>query len=289
MLDIILLTIVIVWLIAATTSDIKTKEIPNWINFSLVIIAFSIFSIKSMNQGNADPILKSIKYFLIFLVIGNLMYYTKQWGGGDSKLLIALGAAIPVYPEFLLNFFTPNLTNSLPLTFLINLVIVGSLYGLIYTLILVFKNTKKVSKKFRKILNSHKNLNKFLIASALIGTLFFISSTNLLIKTISLLVLVSPVILSYIFILTKATEQVAMYKEINSADLQEGDWIKDKIIINKKTIYSPRGMGVTKEQINIIKKHKKKVTIKDGIAFAPPFLIAVILSLIYGNVIFLII
>ena len=104
MLEIILLTVVGMWLIAATISDIKTKEIPNWLNFSLVIIAFSIFSIKSISQESINPLLKSITYFLIFLIIGNIMYYTKQWGGGDSKLLIALGAAIPVYPGFLLNF-----------------------------------------------------------------------------------------------------------------------------------------------------------------------------------------
>ncbi len=289
MLEIILLTVVIIWLIAATVSDIKTKEIPNWLNFSLVIIAFSIFSIKSINQGNTSPILKSIIYFLIFLVIGNIMYYTKQWGGGDSKLLIALGAAIPVYPGFLLDFFSPNLTTSLPITFLINLVIIGSLYGLMYTLFLILKNKRKVLNQFKKLLDKHQNLNKFLISSAIVGVLFFIFSNNILVKTISLLILVSPVILSYIFILTKATEQVAMYKKIDSSKLQEGDWIKDKIVVNKKVIYSPKGLGVTKEQINMIKKHKKKVTIKDGIAFAPTFLIAVILSLTYGNIIFLII
>jgi prepilin signal peptidase PulO-like enzyme (type II secretory pathway) len=285
MLDIILISAVFLVVLVATISDIKTKEIPNWLNFSLILVSFAIFSIKSFSEISFNPILKSINYFLIFLIIGNVMYYTKQWGGGDSKLLMAMGAALPIYPPFLLNFFNPKITNSLPITFLINMVIVGALYGLICTIFLIIKNRKKVSKQFKKLISKHQRFNQFLIYSAIIGSLIFILSQNIILKTISLTLLISPVILSYMFILTKATEQSTMYKKIKTSKLQEGDWINHKIIINKKIIYSPKGLGVTKKQINIIKKYKNEVMIKDGIAFAPTFLISLILSLIYGNII----
>ena len=285
MLNTILIVSTFLVVIAATISDIKTKEIPNWLNFSLILIAFAIFSIKSFSQTSVDPIFGSVKYFLIFLIIGNIMYYTRQWGGGDSKLLMGLGAALPVYPSFLLTIFDPKITNSLPITFLINLVIIGALYGLIYTLFLITKNRKKVLNQFRKLINKNKKFNQFLIGSATLGILFFIFSQNLIVKTLSLVILISPVILSYIFILTKATEQVSMYKKIKTSKLQEGDQLTHSIIINKKIIYSPKNFGVTKKQIILIKKHKKDVTIKDGIAFAPTFLITLILSLGYGNII----
>ena len=75
-----------------------------------------------------------------------------------------------------------------------------------------------------------------------------------------------------------------MYKKMQTSNLREGDWITKKIIIDGKTIYSPKSTGVTNKQIEIIKKHKKEVVVKEGIVFIPVFLIATIISLIYGNI-----
>ena len=47
MLDLILLGIIIVWLIFATIIDIKIKEVPNWLSFSLIAISIMIFTLKT--------------------------------------------------------------------------------------------------------------------------------------------------------------------------------------------------------------------------------------------------
>ena len=101
MLDIILLGIVLIWLVAATIIDIKIKEVPNWLSFSLILIAIIISLLKSITQNNIAPLKLSIISFSIFLILGSIMYYTKQWGGGDTKLLVGIGAALPIYPETL--------------------------------------------------------------------------------------------------------------------------------------------------------------------------------------------
>ena len=73
---------------------------------------------------------------------------------------------------------------------------------------------------------------------------------------------------------------------IDTKKLVDGDWIAEDIIINNKLIYSKKSLGVTKKQIEQIQKHKKKVLIKDGIAFIPAFLIGTIISILLGNFIF---
>ena len=128
MIDWILIGVVLIWLTAATISDIKTKEVPDWLNFSLIAIGLAIFATKSILEQSYWPILHSLLYVGIFLIIGNIMYYTKQWGGGDAKLLIGIGAILPVYPSLLRNFFNSELTINLPVTILINLIIVGCLW-----------------------------------------------------------------------------------------------------------------------------------------------------------------
>ena len=47
MIQFIILIILLVWLIGATYSDIKTKEVPDWLSFSLIIIALISYAILS--------------------------------------------------------------------------------------------------------------------------------------------------------------------------------------------------------------------------------------------------
>ena len=289
MLDPILISAVIVLVVAATVIDLKTKEIPNWINFSLILIGFCIFLIKSISQNSINPILKSITYFLIFSAIGLIMYYTKQWGGGDSKLLMGIGATLPTYPAFLLEFFNPKLTISLPTTFLINLIIFGSFYGLGYTLYLILKHKKIIFQEFTHSIKKYKKLNNFSIFSLALGFLLVIVSANSFGKIVAIIFLIFPIILIYLLFLTKSTEKLTMHKKIKTSKLVEGDWITEEVLINNKVIYSQNQIGVNKKQIKLIQKDKKEIKIKDGIAFAPPFLMSLIISIIYGNILLLII
>jgi len=276
--------------LAATISDLKTKEIPNWINFSLVVFGLGVFSIYSISEKSISPILTSLSYFLIFLIIGNIMYYTKQWGGGDSKLLIGLGACLAIYPKHLEVIFNPKLTHSLPSTFLINLLIVGAIYGLIYTVILVIINYKKILNEFHLVIKKNKITNNLLILLFGFGILSGLIIEKVMVKLVIVGLFIMPLILIYSLIIAKLTEKITMHKKIKISKLVEGDWVIEKIVLkkSKKIIYTPNGLGITKKQIKLINQYKKeigeKILIKDGVAFAPVFLISLILSITYGNI-----
>jgi len=285
MIEWLLIGTVLVWLIAASIFDIKTKEVPDWLNFSLIAIGLTIFIIKSILEKSYEPILNSLLFVGIFFIIGNIMYYTKQWGGGDAKLLVGIGAILPIYPSILRNFFNPEITINFPITILINLVIVGSVYGLLWTIFLIIKHRSSFSKEFKKINQKKKQLNKLLLILLILGILtsFVVIKENAL-RTLSSIIFAVPIVINYLMTVTKAVEKTSMYKKISTDKIREGDWIEEKIVIDGKTIYTPKIMGVTNKQIKIIKEYKQEVTIKEGIVFIPVFLISTIISLIYGNI-----
>ena len=87
----------------------------------------------------------------------------------------------------------------------------------------------------------------------------------------------------------KAVENSSLYKYITPDKLTEGDWIAKDIKINGKYITGPKELGIEKKHINQLinfwKKGKiKKILIKEGMPFIPSFLLAFIITLIYGNI-----
>ncbi len=288
MFDWIILAIVLVWLTFAAICDIKTKEVPDWLSYSLILLGLSIYSLKSIQENSFSPILKSLTVLGIFFAISELMYLSKQWGGGDSKILMGLGAILPEYPAQLINVFNPNLSLPFPIILFMNILIAGGVYGILVSLTLILKNIKKFTKHFRE-LTKEKNIKSIRLIILILSFLFIILA--LIIKNYSLqlaffALAIVPLTFLYLYLSVKSIENISMYKLIDTKKLVDGDWIAEDIIINNKLIYSKKSLGVTKKQIEQIQKHKKKVLIKDGIAFIPAFLIGTIISILLGNFIF---
>jgi len=271
LIELFLIIITIIFLILASISDLKTREVPDYLSHSLIAIAAIFIILKAITSNNYNIILNSAIIFIIFLIISLVMYYTKQWGGGDSKILMALGIVFYTYPESLLNYFSPNLTIPFPLILIINILIFGSIYGIIYSIIILNKSKKKFRPKINKL---------FLIPPIILIILSFLFQDiiKILILLLALLALIYPYLISYV----RFIEKNCMLKLIPINKLTEGDWIAQDI----KNIYNQKSIGVTKKQIELIKKLKiKTILVKYGIPFIPSFLIAVIISLIFGNII----
>ena len=97
---------VLISLIIASITDIKTREVPDWLNYGLIVFGLGSRLIYSIALSDFSFFLYGLTGFLVFFIIANIMFYSAQWGGGDSKLLMGLGAVIG------LNFnFTNNSIN----------------------------------------------------------------------------------------------------------------------------------------------------------------------------------
>ncbi len=282
MIDFLITVLVSAALIVGTYTDIKFMEVPDWVSYAAIFSALGLRMIWSVSSSTFAYILSGAVGFALVLAIASLMFYLGQWGGGDSKLLIGLGALLGLELNFDALFFS----------FLLNIVLLGALYGLCWAAYLAFKNfslfqkeLKKVNSKYSKLKKLSLYLSAVLVLTAMVMPLEIIF--RLLILILSLL-LMSAV---YLFIFIKAVESACMLKAVSPEKLTEGDWIAKDIIVNGKLICGPADRGVEKKQIMKLLELKKKkvlskVLIKTGLPFVPVFLLAFIASLAFGNLFF---
>ncbi|MFP4403190.1 MAG: prepilin peptidase [Candidatus Woesearchaeota archaeon] len=257
----------LIGLISGSITDLKKREVPDWINYSLVFSGFFLALIVSIIKNDFLILLHSLFGFLFFFIIGVLMFYTGQWGGGDSKMLMGLGALIGI------NIILPikdNITNwinnpPLILIFLILTLLVGAIYGIFWCIGLAIINRKQFLIEIKKILIKPKikivKIICFIIMVVLFTLSFFIND-----KSISLILIIFAFLCGFLFymsIFVKAIEKTSMIKKINPKKLTEGDWIAEDIIVDKKII-AKKGDIITKKIINEILKIKsfQKVLIK---------------------------
>jgi len=267
-------------LIIASITDIKTREVPDWLNYGLIIFGLGSRLIYSIALSDINFFLYGLAGFFVFFVIANIMFYSAQWGGGDSKLLMGLGAVIGLNFNF----------SEMPfiLIFWINIILIGAIYGLFWSFAVAFKNRKRFLKDFKARAKKSAKIRRFLLIICLAAILsaFFIGSiaTRVLLVTI----IFSILLIFYISIFIKSVENVCMLKLVEPEKLTEGDWIARNVIVNKKRICGPKDLGIEKKQIKQLIQLKrkgliKKILIKEGIPFVPSFLVAFIVTLLFGN------
>lgn len=269
-------------LFIGSVTDLKTREVPDWVNYGLIISGIWLNLLFSAIYSDSSFIINSIVGLAIFFGIAYIMFYAGQWGGGDSKMLMGLGAMIGIdagfgAPQFLAGFF-------------VNVLFIGAAYGLLWSIFLVFRNRQKFSREFKKEL-LEKNIvkTKRIILAALVilfVVLFFAGAQHIKILILSAAFLMLAAF--YLWVFSKAVERSSMHKLVEPHRLTEGDWIVKNVYVNGRYICGPKDLGIGKSQIRKLigfyKERKvKKILIKEGIPFVPSFFLAFIAALAFGN------
>ena len=271
-----LLLITLVGLAAASFCDIRTREVPDWLNFSLIFAGFGLRIIQSSAEASWHPLLMGITGFLPFLVLSLTLYYTRQWGGGDSKLLMAVGVLIGY------DYALPLMKNQM-FWFLISLLLAGAVYGLLFIFYFAVKDRKKAMIRAKELFRQGKTWQRlFLSLEALFlafsFTAYFYLAKNLIFFSLILL----PPIFYFLFLLTKAVEEVSFIKEVKPEQLTEGDWLAEEIPGHKFS-----RLGLEKEEIKKLQYlGLHSVKIKTGIPFVPSFLLGYIAMMISWRYLF---
>ena len=269
-------------LFVGTITDFKTREVPDWVNYGLVISGIALNALFSIIYLTPAFIISSLSGLLVFFGIAYLMFQFGQWGGGDSKMLMGLGAAIGIdlsfkSQQFLFGFF-------------INALLAGAIYGLLWSIMLAVKNRKKFSMEFGKGLlkKNAVKIKKFMLGglASMIILLFLIEEQYIKIMILSLAFL--ALVAFYLWVFVKAIEKSSMYKLVEPNKLTEGDWIVNDVYVGKRYICGPKDLGIEKKQIKkLVELHRKgkvrKILIKEGIPFVPSFLVAFIVTFLFGN------
>jgi Flp pilus assembly protein protease CpaA len=271
----------------ATITDIKNHWVPDFINFSMIFFGIGGHAILSLLTANIWPLIASVAAALIFYAIALAMYHSGSWGGGDAKLLIGLGALIPVFPMQLATNFTKIAPWPFMLTLWFNILLVGTVYTSILITTKIITHWEDFKKNSRNQLIKHKNLTLAVTSSILLpATLTIFKKEMIIISALWALAIFA----FYLTLTTKALEKTCMYRKIEPKKLVEGDWVQDTIKLKNKTIFKPKRTGIEKKEIIELIKLKKqgiidKVNVKEGFPYIPAFLIALIISLTLGDLI----
>ncbi len=233
--------------------DLFTTDIPDEVTDTMIIFGIFYWIFESLKLETPVPILMSAAIGFVFFIFGYAMYKTGQWGGGDAKLLVAIGVLLPFYKNAMF-----------PLAFLINVFVVGALYTIIYSIIIGIW-TNSIAKFFRET----PRFVEFLSLAMMILAIFLPKQPGIIVFLTGFLLI--------FWYYAKFIEKNLFVKKIPASKLKVGD-----------VLYaSKEWVGITEEELRKLKKSKKTVTIKEGIRFGPVFLFALLFTLIYGNLLFL--
>lgn len=281
-IDFILLAIAFIALLIGTITDIKTREVPDWVNYSIIFAGLGIRTLYSAATFDWMYFMYGCFGFAIFTGIAYAMYYTAQWGGGDAKMLMGLGALIGM----------PLILNPAPmlLVFIINIVVFGALYGFVYTVALAVKHRKEFVKNFSGMIHEKTMLNLrriLLIAAVALILLVLVLIQGDIYKMMLIALIFMFYLIFYLFLFVKTVEQTAMFRLVEPEKITEGDWIANDVVVKGKRICGPKDLGISKVQIKKLIALKKagkikRIKVKYGIPFVPSFLIAFIMTLLLG-------
>tara|TARA_Y100000310_G_scaffold286519_1_gene310769 strand:- start:2718 stop:3554 length:837 start_codon:yes stop_codon:yes gene_type:complete len=257
-----------VGIIVALFQDLKRREVDDWLNLFLVITSLVFIFIKSVFERDPSLIFQAGFSLVILFILMNFFYYSRIFSGGDAKLLFSMSVFF-IGASFFLTLINIG-------TFILALMISGSIYGLIYSFILYFKNFKEINRLVKKEFIKSK-VGLFLIMGCLGCLLILLGFFNFIFIMMGFIVLIFPLL--YIF--ARCLENVSMIKEISGKNLREGDLLVENVKVGKRIIMV-NWEGLSSNEIKAL-ENLKKVKIKEGIPFVPAFLMAFILYDIFNE------
>ena len=263
-----LFALALVWIIFAVVQDLRKREIADWLNFSLIVFALGFrFFYSLFSSSGFNFFYQGLLGLGIFFLLGNILYYGKMFAGGDAKLMIALGAVLPMNISFLEN-------TKIFLFMLLIFFLVGAFYTIITSLILGVRHWKKLKFELLKQFKIYFKISFVALVLAIV-----LAIAGLLLNEIFVYLAIFLFILPYVYIYAKAIDESCMIRKTRASELTEGDWLYRDVKVKGKTIKATWD-GLSKQEIKLLRKSSKSVLIRHGVPFSPVFLISFLIFIL---------
>ncbi len=275
MLDIILLIMGIGGFGLASYLDLKYTEFPDWLPYGMIASILLFRAAFSVYYWEFSGLFQSIIFGLGFLVFGLIFYFLKQWGDGDAWLLGVMGFLFPNSMFQLKSAVIPDF-----LSIIINFFLISFFYIIVYSVAIGW-NKPDVKKIFYSKLKGEGKICVILgFVFLLVYSVFIIYTIPFSLFSVKGIIMqaILPVLMVFsiiFFYYAKAVESKLFRKKIKASDLRVGD-----------VIIGSRWKGLTELDVKKLKKKGGHFWIKEGVRFAPVYLITLIVSIIIGSLIF---
>jgi len=291
--------------------DFKTREVENYITVGFIALALLMQLGFSVLAGNFAFLQNALLVGGLFFAFGWVMFQTGQWGGADTKILAGMGVLFANFPALAPWPFAATL--------FVNIFISAFAYTILYSIYLTWQEPSVISEFKRSVRADSPELLRvfaivffaFFAASSYVFWRFspdFLTLILLMQPLLSLLVLL-PVFWGLIKF-ARALESKTLRLKATSKALREFDLLTVDILrIGKKVSLVPEAErtrqmrksakdmiydstdpnGLTLEQISCIRKLVKSRALPDsfvikwGLPFVPVFLIALLVTLYFGD------
>ena len=240
MFELILVLIGLFVLIIGSLTDIHRREIPDWISFGLLFFGITVNIVRSIIYSDILFIIFSIAGIALAYIIGALLYYTGQWGGGDAKVLMGFGALFGpfTYTNIEVGFINISQISQIIATynlhflliFMLNILIFGAAYSLIWTLARIARRPKVFMHAYTQKRKEMKYANYIQIL-AVIGTtlgIFLITRDIFVIGFAIAILSITVFLLLFAKLFSHAAEQTFI-KDFPIPELTEGEWVVEDI------------------------------------------------------------
>ncbi|MBD3209557.1 prepilin peptidase [Candidatus Woesearchaeota archaeon] len=223
-------------LLIGTHTDLRRREVPDWLNFGFIVAGLGLGLLATILSWSLQPLLSSVLGLLAGVLIGHLMFYAGQWGGGDAKMIMGIGALLG------LDVFHCCSASQLPLLviFFVNTVLVGAVYGLLWAVFLGFRHRRKVKRAFVERLRSPpvRKARMAVIIACLCLIVLVIAVPHYLFRLVFACFALIVFFMFYTWVFIHVIEHACMVKPVPVRDLVEGDWIFEEVWV-KRPAFSP--------------------------------------------------
>lgn len=284
-MEILLLATALAVLGIASYTDIRTREVPDWLSYGSIAAGLGIRLVWSASVESWAPFAMGVLGLGVFLALAYALFYLGQWGGGDSKLLMGMGALLGLEPSL------PSIINGPMLAFLVNLLIMGAVYGALWSIALGIVHWSRVRRQLQ-LMSRGTVFIRWALLAALGGLLALALAAPAMLRLPLAALAAALVLVSFAIVFVKAVEQACMHRWVTPGVLTEGDWIARDVVVHGKVVAGPKDLGVSLEQIARLKRlyaqgKVRRVLLKTGMPFVPVFLLAYLALIAAGNLAFL--
>lgn len=273
------------FLLITSWIDIKTHEVPDYLTYTLVAAGICFAAVSSLVARDLT-VVWSVLGALIGFGIGALLYYTGQWGGGDAKLLMGVGAILGFNATWFAR-IAEGAVIPMPafVWFLAFTLVGGAAYGIVWMLVILARNPRVFWKAYIERLRSLQWPRAVVLGASavLIALSAYVAYRFSVVLAVPVFVLAALVYCAFYFTVAVQVVEVAlMRKRVKPKALTEGDWVIGGLRVGRSQIIPTGTVSVSLKQIALARKKAPRttVTIKTGIPFVPSFLIAYVALLV---------
>jgi len=260
--------VVLVALVAATVTDLWYREVPDWISWGATTAVVLLVFLDTVRSGLWMPFFGTLAGLLTAMGLGLVLYYTGQWGGGDGKLLIAIGAALGIA-------LGEPWWNQQLLSYLLWTCAAAGLYGFAWFTGLAIRHWNRVRDTYATLASTPGirglRLAGYIVVLCSLGTIIAVREPVVIILATTVL---GFALLLYLTLFVRAIERGVLIVPRHPDDLVEGDWIAKTVRIDDEVICGPEDRGIdvpTIERLQRFARERriKSVLVKEGIPFVP--------------------